>query len=55
VRIDEDVREKQEVMDTGGKIKGYIIDIWMPSCEEAVAFGRREVKVRVRKKGELRS
>lgn len=54
IRIDGEVRTENEVMDTGGKIKGYIIDIWMPTCEEAIQFGRREVKVRVRKKGTLR-
>jgi 3D (Asp-Asp-Asp) domain-containing protein len=55
IKIDDEVRQRHEVMDTGGKVKGYIIDIWMPTCEEAVAFGRREVKVRVRKKGTLRT
>lgn len=54
VKVDDEVLEKYEVMDTGGKVKGYIIDIWMPTCEEATKFGRREVKVRVRKKGDLR-
>jgi 3D (Asp-Asp-Asp) domain-containing protein len=55
VKVDGEVLSKNEVMDTGGKVKGYIIDIWMPTCEEALAFGRREVKVRVRAKGDLRS
>jgi 3D (Asp-Asp-Asp) domain-containing protein len=55
IRIDGDVLGGYEVMDTGGKIKGYIIDIWMPTCEEAVAFGRREVRVRVRKRGDLKN
>lgn len=55
IKIDDEVRERHEVMDTGGKIKGYVIDIWMPTCDEAVAFGRREVKVRVRKKGTLQA
>ena len=27
--------------DTGGKIKGTVIDIWTPTCREAVLFGRR--------------
>lgn len=52
---DGEVLARHQVMDTGGAIKGYIIDIWMPTCEEATAFGRQEVKVRVRKKGALRS
>lgn len=55
IKVDGEVLERYEVMDTGGKIKGYIIDIWMPTCEEAIRFGHREVKVRVRKKGRLRS
>ena len=54
IKIDDELLEKHEVMDTGGKIKGYIIDIWMPTCGEATEFGRREVQVRVRKKGDLR-
>lgn len=33
------------VSDTGGKIKGNRIDIWMPSCSEARKFGRRTVSV----------
>jgi len=33
------------VSDTGGKIKGKRIDIWMPSCSEAKRFGRRTVQV----------
>ncbi len=33
------------VADTGGAIKGRILDIWVPSCAEANRFGRRSVKV----------
>lgn len=33
------------VSDTGGKIKGKRIDIWVPSCSEARRFGRRTVQV----------
>lgn len=55
IEIEGEVSQRYEVLDTGGKVKGYIIDIWMPSCEEAVAFGRRDVKVRVRQKGTLRT
>lgn len=33
------------VSDTGGKIKGNRIDIWMPSCAEARRFGRRTVSI----------
>ena len=51
VRVDDDVFVRREVMDTGGRIKGYIIDIWMDSCQEAIQFGRRTVKVRVRSLG----
>jgi 3D (Asp-Asp-Asp) domain-containing protein len=53
IKVDGESRERHQVMDTGGKVKGYVIDIWMPTCEEAVKFGRREVKVRVRRMGSL--
>lgn len=33
------------VSDTGGKIKGKRLDIWMSSCAEARRFGRRNVSV----------
>lgn len=55
IRVDDRVLEEYEVMDTGGSVKGYIIDIWMSSCDAAVEFGRRAVDVRVRKRGTLRS
>ena len=29
------------VDDTGGVVKGPIIDIWTPSCDDARKFGRR--------------
>jgi len=35
------------VADTGGAVKGRILDIWMPSCVEAVRFGRKTVGVSV--------
>ncbi|MEP7148940.1 MAG: 3D domain-containing protein [Acidobacteriota bacterium] len=35
------------VSDTGGKIKGRKIDIWVPSCAEARRFGRRTVQLGV--------
>lgn len=33
------------VSDTGGRIKGKKLDIWMASCAEARRFGRRTVSV----------
>jgi 3D (Asp-Asp-Asp) domain-containing protein len=39
------------VADTGGAIKGRILDIWVPSCAEAVRHGRRKVSVTVLGKG----
>src|SRR5687768_1725162 len=33
------------VSDTGGKIKGRKIDIWVPNCSEARRFGRRTVTI----------
>jgi len=35
------------VTDTGGAIKGRILDVWVPSCSEAIRFGRRTVRVSV--------
>lgn len=42
------------VADTGGKIKGRILDIWVPSCAEARSWGRRTVKVKVLGKSKKR-
>lgn len=39
------------VMDTGGAVKGRIIDIFIPDYDEAVQFGRRKVSVRVLRHG----
>jgi len=39
------------VADTGGSVKGRILDIWVPSCSEAIRFGRRSVQVSVMGKG----
>ena len=33
------------VADTGGAVKGRKLDIWVPSCSEAVRFGRKTVMV----------
>jgi len=35
------------VSDTGGRIKGNKIDIWVPNCAEARRFGRRTVQIGV--------
>ncbi|HEV2762225.1 MAG TPA: 3D domain-containing protein [Pyrinomonadaceae bacterium] len=35
------------VADTGGAVRGRKIDIWVPSGNEAVRFGRRKVKLTV--------
>lgn len=35
------------VADTGGAVRGRKLDIWVPSCSEAVRFGRRSVTVSV--------
>jgi 3D (Asp-Asp-Asp) domain-containing protein len=39
------------VQDTGKKIKGKIIDLWMPSTHEARQFGRRQIKLHVLRYG----
>ncbi len=33
--------------DTGDDVQGHRLDIWMPSCIEAWAFGRHEVDVKI--------
>lgn len=35
------------VADTGGAVRGRILDIWVPSCAEANRFGRKSIKVSV--------
>lgn len=35
------------VTDTGGAVKGNKLDIWVPSCSEAIRFGRRSIGVSV--------
>ncbi|HEV2801401.1 MAG TPA: 3D domain-containing protein [Pyrinomonadaceae bacterium] len=39
------------VADRGGKVRGRVIDIWVPSNGEAVRFGRRPVKLTILKYG----
>lgn len=38
------------VADTGSRVRGSKLDIWVPSCSEARRWGNRTVKVRVIKK-----
>jgi 3D (Asp-Asp-Asp) domain-containing protein len=40
-----------QVLDIGGLVKGRIIDIYMPDLDEALAFGRRRVKIVVLRYG----
>ncbi|MBO0859004.1 MAG: hypothetical protein J2P21_11125 [Chloracidobacterium sp.] len=42
------------VHDTGGKIKGKIVDVWVGSYREARIFGRRQVKLHVLRWGKKR-
>lgn len=42
-----------QVMDTGRLVKGKIIDIFLPSLESAVEFGRQKVRVTVLRYGFL--
>ncbi len=35
------------VADTGGAVKGHILDIWVPNCSEARRFGRKKILVSV--------
>ena len=40
-----------QVLDTGALVKGKIIDIYIPSYEQCLEFGRRMVKVKVLRYG----
>src|SRR5687767_11833643 len=39
------------IMDTGPKVQGRILDLYMWSCHEALAFGRKPVQVTVLRLG----
>lgn len=39
------------VHDTGGRIKGNIVDVWVPNNAEARQFGRRKIQLHVLKLG----
>jgi hypothetical protein len=39
------------IMDTGPKVQGRLLDIYMWSCHEALAFGRQQVEVTVLRLG----
>jgi 3D (Asp-Asp-Asp) domain-containing protein len=39
------------VMDTGSRVKGRAIDIFMPSCASAARFGRKPLQVRIIRRG----
>ena len=42
------------VLDTGSKIKGRDLDIFMPSCRSARRFGKRPVHVQILETGKNR-
>ena len=42
-----------QVLDTGRLIKGKIIDIYIPSYERCMEFGRRNIKIQVLRYGYL--
>lgn len=42
------------VQDTGKLIKGNVVDVWMPSNQEARSFGRRKIKIHVLREGRKR-
>jgi 3D (Asp-Asp-Asp) domain-containing protein len=39
------------VMDTGPKVQGRVLDLYMWSCHEALKFGRKDVQVTVLRRG----
>ncbi len=42
------------VMDTGGRIKGRLVDVYVPTHREALEFGRQKVKLKVIGRGSAR-
>jgi 3D (Asp-Asp-Asp) domain-containing protein len=42
---------KYKVADTGSRVKGHKIDIYVPNHGQAKQFGRKKVKVKVVKRG----
>ena len=52
IKYEDTTLHEYRVMDRGSAVKGYRIDIWMENCDDAVAFGRRPVRVRVRGLGD---
>lgn len=43
------------VLDTGGRIKGRRVDVYVPTHREAIQFGRRQVKIKVIGRGKGRA
>ncbi|HLL16530.1 MAG TPA: 3D domain-containing protein [Pyrinomonadaceae bacterium] len=43
------------VADRGGKVRGRVIDIWVPSNSEAIRFGRRPVKLTILSYGQKKA
>ena len=39
------------VHDTGARVKGNVVDVWVPTSNEARVFGRRKVKLQVLRYG----
>jgi 3D (Asp-Asp-Asp) domain-containing protein len=44
-----------KVMDTGGRIRGRRVDVYVATHKEAVQFGRRQVKIKVLEHGSAKS
>jgi len=54
IRIKSPVRGysgKYRVEDTGGEVKGHVVDIYVPDCISAKRFGRRIVQVHLLRRG----
>jgi 3D (Asp-Asp-Asp) domain-containing protein len=47
-------RRTYTVTDTGSGVKGRELDIYMPSCLKARAFGRRRIRVEIVQRASLR-
>jgi 3D (Asp-Asp-Asp) domain-containing protein len=50
-RVDKRYKGIYSVLDTGPEIQGHELDLYMWSCNEALAFGRQKVQVTVLRRG----
>ena len=50
-KVDKRYKGIYSVLDTGPEIQGHELDLYMWSCNEALAFGRQKVQITVLRRG----